>query len=54
MLDIIAHIIKDFGLKGNASSPIEYWLGIKALLVGDSPLVESLCCVFEQDTLAVA
>ena len=30
------------------------WLGIKGLLFQVSPLVETLCCVFEQDTLSAA
>ena len=29
-------------------------LGIKGLLDQDSASVESLCCVFEQDTLSIA
>ena len=29
-------------------------LGIKGLLVPDSRLAESLCCVFETDTLSAA
>ena len=44
----------------NTTSPYENrsWLSVRlwieGLLVGDSPSVESLCCVLEQDTLSAA